>query len=58
MDHLPFGGTCALRGCDPKKMLISGAEAIDMARQEAEARFAGYITRDDCSAPAGHPPHR
>ena len=20
IDHLPFGGTCALRGCDPKKM--------------------------------------
>jgi glutathione reductase (NADPH) len=33
VDHLPFGGTCALRGCDPKKMLISGAEAIDMARR-------------------------
>ena len=33
IDHLPFGGTCALRGCDPKKMLISGAEAFDMARR-------------------------
>lgn len=33
IDHLPFGGTRALRGCDPKKMLISGAEAIDMARR-------------------------
>jgi glutathione reductase (NADPH) len=33
IDHLPFGGTCALRGCDPKKMLISGAEAIDMANR-------------------------
>jgi len=33
IDDLPFGGTCALRGCDPKKMLISGAEAIDMARR-------------------------
>jgi glutathione reductase (NADPH) len=21
VDHRPFGGTCALRGCDPKKML-------------------------------------
>ena len=31
IDHQPFGGTCALRGCDPKKMLISGAEAIDAA---------------------------
>jgi glutathione reductase (NADPH) len=25
IDRRPFGGTCALRGCDPKKMLISGA---------------------------------
>jgi glutathione reductase (NADPH) len=33
IDHQPFGGTCALRGCDPKKTLISGAEAIDMARR-------------------------
>jgi pyruvate/2-oxoglutarate dehydrogenase complex dihydrolipoamide dehydrogenase (E3) component len=33
IDHLPFGGTCALRGCDPKKMLISGAEAINTARR-------------------------
>jgi pyruvate/2-oxoglutarate dehydrogenase complex dihydrolipoamide dehydrogenase (E3) component len=31
IDHRPFGGTCALRGCDPKKMLISGAEAIHAA---------------------------
>src|SRR5215831_14927938 len=31
IDHRPFGGTCALRGCDPKKMLISGAEAVDAA---------------------------
>lgn len=33
IDHLPFGGTCALRGCDPKKMLISGAEAVDLPRR-------------------------
>jgi glutathione reductase (NADPH) len=25
IDEKPFGGTCALRGCDPKKMLIAGA---------------------------------
>src|SRR6185503_18509312 len=25
----PFGGTCALRGCDPKKVLRSGAEVVD-----------------------------
>jgi glutathione reductase (NADPH) len=33
VDHRPFGGTCALRGCDPKKMLVSGAEAVDWARR-------------------------
>lgn len=33
IDHRPFGGTCALRGCDPKKMLISGAEAVDAGRR-------------------------
>jgi glutathione reductase (NADPH) len=32
-DHLPFGGTCALRGCDPKKVLVGAAEAIDHARR-------------------------
>jgi glutathione reductase (NADPH) len=33
VDHRPFGGTCALRGCDPKKMLVSGEEALDAARR-------------------------
>ncbi|MBX3562637.1 MAG: NAD(P)/FAD-dependent oxidoreductase [Sphingomonas sp.] len=33
VDRKPFGGTCALRGCDPKKMLISGAEVIDGGRR-------------------------
>lgn len=32
-DPKPFGGTCALRGCDPKKMLVGGAEAVDHARR-------------------------
>jgi glutathione reductase (NADPH) len=43
IDHLPFGGTCALRGCDPKKMLISGAEAIDMARRMRGRGVTGDI---------------
>jgi glutathione reductase (NADPH) len=43
IDHLPFGGTCALRGCDPKKMLISGAEAIDMARRMRGRGVAGEL---------------
>lgn len=33
VDEKPFGGTCALRGCDPKKMLRSGAEVVDWARR-------------------------
>ncbi|MFC0159126.1 MULTISPECIES: dihydrolipoyl dehydrogenase family protein [Mameliella] len=32
VDALPYGGTCALRGCDPKKMLRRGAEIVDAAR--------------------------
>lgn len=31
IDCRPFGGTCALRGCDPKKMLVGGATVIDHA---------------------------
>lgn len=29
VDFRPYGGTCALRGCDPKKMLVGGAQVID-----------------------------
>ncbi len=28
VDSRPFGGTCVLRGCDPKKVLIAAAEAL------------------------------
>jgi len=31
IDCRPFGGTCALRGCDPKKMLVGGTVAFDHA---------------------------
>jgi glutathione reductase (NADPH) len=33
VDSRPFGGTCALRGCDPKKVLVGAAEVIDWARR-------------------------
>ncbi len=33
VDSRPFGGTCALRGCDPKKVLVGAADAIDWARR-------------------------
>jgi glutathione reductase (NADPH) len=29
IDSLPFGGTCPLRGCDPKKVLVEAAKIID-----------------------------
>ena len=32
IDKRPFGGTCALRGCDPKKVLVGAAAALDAAR--------------------------
>jgi len=33
IDSRPFGGTCALRGCDPKKVLVGAAEAVDWFRR-------------------------
>lgn len=36
IDHRPFGGTCALRGCDPKKVLVAAAEVMDGVRRMGE----------------------
>lgn len=33
VDYLPYGGTCALRGCDPKKALWSVADAFATAQR-------------------------
>ncbi len=33
VDSRPFGGTCALRGCDPKKVLVGVAELVDWSRR-------------------------
>ena len=41
IDHLPFGGTCALRGCDPKKVLVGVAGAVDRARRMRGKGIAG-----------------
>ena len=46
IDHRPFGGICALRGCDPKKMLVSGAEAADWARRMRRRGVAGDLRID------------
>jgi glutathione reductase (NADPH) len=36
IDSLPFGGTCALRGCDPKKVLVGTADLLDFSRRLQE----------------------
>jgi len=41
IDHLPFGGTCALRGCDPKKVLVGAADVIDHYRRMRTRGIAG-----------------
>lgn len=41
VDHRPFGGTCQLRGCDPKKVLRSGTAALDYARRMRAHGLAG-----------------
>lgn len=33
IDDRPYGGTCANRGCDPKKVLIGAAEVLDWTRR-------------------------
>src|SRR5262245_40263554 len=33
IDARPFGGTCALRGCDPKKVLVGAADLADWTRR-------------------------
>jgi glutathione reductase (NADPH) len=32
-DELPYGGTCALRGCDPKKVIIGATEVREFAKR-------------------------
>lgn len=46
IDEKPFGGTCALRGCDPKKMLVAGAEVIDARRRMHGHGVAGEVRID------------
>lgn len=46
VDHRPFGGTCALRGCDPKKLLIAGADAVDRVGRMRGKGVAGSVGVD------------
>src|SRR6266487_3203779 len=33
VDDHPYGGTCQLRGCDPKKVLVGVADLVDWSRR-------------------------
>jgi len=46
VDRLPFGGTCALRGCQPKKVLLAGAEAVSRTNALAGKGVTGSCTID------------
>src|SRR4051794_27501774 len=50
VDERPFGGTCALRGCEPKKTLWTVAEACDRARRLAGAGLCAEALRIDWPA--------
>jgi glutathione reductase (NADPH) len=41
VDKVPYGGTCALRGCDPKKVLVGAAEVIDWVQRMQGSGIAG-----------------
>lgn len=36
VDHQPYGGTCAMRGCQPKKYLVQAAEVAQLTRQMSQ----------------------
>ena len=33
VDNRPYGGTCAMRGCQPKKYLVAAAEVVHLSQQ-------------------------
>ncbi|MBZ9731527.1 NAD(P)/FAD-dependent oxidoreductase [Salegentibacter sp. JZCK2] len=39
-DEMPYGGTCALRGCDPKKIMLAPTEAKHFAKNLQEKHIA------------------
>lgn len=54
IDYRPFGGTCALRGCDPKKMLVAAAEVIDGVERMGAINTIQGETRIDWAALQRH----
>ena len=54
VDALPYGGTCALRGCDPKKILRRGAEVVESAALMRDRGIVDDGLRIDWSALQRH----
>jgi glutathione reductase (NADPH) len=46
VDSRPYGGTCALRGCDPKKVLVGAAELMDWSRRMSGLGVEGELNID------------
>lgn len=46
VDNRPYGGTCALRGCDPKKVLVGAAELLAWQRRMRGYGIAGEARID------------
>ena len=46
VDELPYGGTCMLRGCDPKKVLVGATEVIDWQRRMQGSGITGQAHID------------
>lgn len=44
IDQLPYGGTCALRGCDPKKMLVAVSEGVDWVESLKHKGLEGEVS--------------
>jgi glutathione reductase (NADPH) len=47
VDDRPYGGTCELRGCEPKKVLVAAEDAVERSRREAEhGALSGAVEMD------------
>jgi glutathione reductase (NADPH) len=46
IDDEPYGGTCRLRGCDPKKVLVGAAEVVDWHKRMTGQGVSGEARLD------------
>ncbi|WP_168566213.1 dihydrolipoyl dehydrogenase family protein [Crateriforma spongiae] len=47
VDERTFGGTCALRGCNPKKVYVNAGQLVDRVRRSNDQLVADASTRID-----------